>query len=77
MTFHLPGKLFSVIVSNAETPFSSCWLKPGLTPLDAEGFELVADRFHAGSCPVEVGAREGTTGTSLGYRSIIIQSSLA
>jgi hypothetical protein len=33
MTFHLPGKLFSVTVSNAETPFSSCWLKPGLTPV--------------------------------------------
>jgi hypothetical protein len=40
MTFHLPGKLFSVIVSNAETPFSSWWLKPGLTPCTLKASSL-------------------------------------
>ena len=40
MTFHLPGKLFSVIVSNAETPFSSWWLKPGLTPVTLNASSL-------------------------------------
>src|SRR6266404_7582157 len=32
MTFHLPGKDFSSIGANADSPFSSWRLKPGLTP---------------------------------------------
>ena len=31
--FHLPGNDCSVIVSNADWPFSSCSLKPGFTPV--------------------------------------------
>src|SRR3977135_1101356 len=37
MIFHLPGNDPSSIGSNADTPFSSCWLKPGLTPTTLNG----------------------------------------
>ena len=40
MTFHLPGNDFSVIVSNADWPFSSCWLKPGFTPVTLNASSL-------------------------------------
>jgi hypothetical protein len=61
MTFHLPGKLFSVIVSNAETPFSSCWLKPGLTPVTLNASSL-SPMVFMGSCAVDR-APGGATGT--------------
>src|SRR4030095_992694 len=32
MIFHLPGNERSLTGSNADTPFSSCWLNPGFTP---------------------------------------------
>ncbi|CFP68107.1 Uncharacterised protein [Bordetella pertussis] len=36
----MPGKELSVMSSKAETPFSSCWLKPGLTPVTLKGSSL-------------------------------------
>src|SRR5208282_5515769 len=33
MTFHLPGNDCSSSGANADAPFSSWWLKPGLTPM--------------------------------------------
>src|SRR5690606_40305218 len=61
MTFHLPGNELSVMSSKAETPFSSCRLKPGLTPATLKGSSLSPTVFIRCSvgfeCPSDRGRR--------------------
>src|SRR5215475_2291104 len=40
MIFHLPGNDCSVISSNADTPFSSWWLKPGFAAVTVKASSL-------------------------------------
>ena len=46
MTFHLPGKLFSVIGLERRHAVLLVLVEAGLHAGDAEGFELVAYGFH-------------------------------
>ena len=74
MTFHLPGNDSSVIVSNADLPFSSCVVEAGLDAHDLEPLELLTDCFHADFlCVVDVNENDSKDkGNALIMQIVII-----